>query len=249
MDGPYMLIGCEILYREICRHLAACDKVVDFLALEKGLHDLGEARMAARLQEMIDAVDAKKYTAILLCYGLCNYGTKGLRADIPIVIPRAHDCITLLLGSKERYKEYFFANPGVYYLSSGWIERGRASADNEDSVPARLGMKVDFDAYDEDDAEYLKGILGNWVKNYSKYTLIDTGVGDRAYYADYARDKARGNGWGLETLAGDTGLIRDLVGGDWDPERFLVVPPGHTIKASYDDDIVAAAPVGRTCDE
>ena len=63
---------------------------------------------------------------MLFGYGLCGMGLVGLTArPKPVVIPRAHDCITLFLGSRERYLEYFNAHPGVYFKTTGWIERGR----------------------------------------------------------------------------------------------------------------------------
>jgi hypothetical protein len=31
-----------------------------------------------------------------------------------------------------------------------------------------------------------------------------------------------------------------LINGDWSEDEFLVVPPGHTIKQSYNDEIVRA---------
>jgi hypothetical protein len=37
-------------------------------------------------------------------YGLCNLALTSLRARaVPVVVPRAHDCITLYLGSRQRY--------------------------------------------------------------------------------------------------------------------------------------------------
>jgi hypothetical protein len=59
--------------------------------------------MSARIQESIDRVDPARHEAVLLGYGLCNNGVVGLHAPVPLVISRAHDCITLLLGSRERY--------------------------------------------------------------------------------------------------------------------------------------------------
>jgi hypothetical protein len=39
-----------------------------------------------------------------------------------MIIPKAHDCITLFLGSKERYRTYFDAHPGTYWYTPGWVE-------------------------------------------------------------------------------------------------------------------------------
>jgi hypothetical protein len=108
--------------------------------MEKGLHDVGTKKMSEKLQVEIDKVDAGKYDTILLCYGLCNNGVCGLHSPLPMVIPRAHDCITLLMGSKERYKDYFDHNPGTFFFSPGWLERNKDPADTADSIPTQLGM-------------------------------------------------------------------------------------------------------------
>ena len=108
------LISCEIFYREMCAAVARSIHLIDITFLPKGLHDIGQEQMLPRLQEAVDAVDASRYNAILLGYGLCNLGIVGLTArSIPLVIPRAHDCITLFFGSRRRYQEYFDAHPGT----------------------------------------------------------------------------------------------------------------------------------------
>ena len=107
----YKLISCEILFREVCQNVSKCRNIVDITFMPKGLHDVGETLMSDKLQKEINLVDIKQYEAILLCYGLCNNGVRGLHSALPIVLQRAHDCITLLLGSKEKYEEYFYNNP------------------------------------------------------------------------------------------------------------------------------------------
>ncbi|MGB9605296.1 MAG: DUF1638 domain-containing protein, partial [Bryobacteraceae bacterium] len=138
------LIGCEILYRELCWAVAHSVNQVDLEFLPKALHDLGAAPMRARLQEAIDRTDDGRYEAVLLGYALCGMGLAGLAArSLPLIVPRAHDCITLFLGSRERYLEYFRARPGTYFLTTGWIERGRDVA--QLSIQQRLGLKRSFE--------------------------------------------------------------------------------------------------------
>ena len=109
------LIGCEVLYREACWAVAHSPHQVDVEFLPKGLHDIGGAGMCARLQEAVSRSEDLGYEAILLGYALCGGGTAGLAArSTPLVIPRAHDCITLLMGSREKYLEYFTHHAGVY---------------------------------------------------------------------------------------------------------------------------------------
>lgn len=120
------LIACEIMYREFCAVIARSANRVDVEFLPKGLHDLGQAGMFARLEEVLAAVDQSQYDAVAMGYALCSNGLVGLAAgSVPLIVPRAHDCITLFMGSKERYLDYFQKHPGVYYKTSGWIERGK----------------------------------------------------------------------------------------------------------------------------
>ncbi|MCL1848210.1 MAG: DUF1638 domain-containing protein [Clostridiales bacterium] len=243
MGSVLKMIGCEILYREMCLCASRSKNVIDLEFMPKGLHDMGEEKMSALLQEKIDAADPERFDAVLLCYGLCNYGTKGLHASIPLVLPRAHDCITLLMGSKEKYSEYFFGNPGTMFMSSGWLERNADQQGREGSIPAKLGMRIDYEKYDDDDAEYLRSILGSWLKNYSKYAFIDNGTGAADTYEERVKRIAGDRGWKYEKVAGDTGLIQRLMDGDWDSADFQYVPADYRVTVTYGDDIVSCEPV------
>ena len=65
------------------------------------------------------------HDAVALAYGLCNNGLAGLEARrVPLVLLRAHDCITAFLGSRDRYARYFEDRPGTYFETTGWLERG-----------------------------------------------------------------------------------------------------------------------------
>lgn len=244
-----LMIGCEVLYREAAAAIAQSPCVVDVEFMPKSLHDIGEQGMSSRLQAAIDGSLATRAPevwpdAIALLYGLCNNGVRGLHAPVPIVIPRAHDCITLLLGSRARYDEHFQANPGTFYRSPGWIERDGDPDANPASVTRRLGITRDYAAlaakYGKDNADYLMKTMGDWLKNYSKLSLIDTGVGPIEEYRRMCGDEAKERNWACEELVGDPVLIRRLVSGDWSDQDFLIVPPGHRIAASNDSEVVRA---------
>jgi len=239
----YRLIACEIVFREVCALAAESRHIIDPVFVRKGLHDVETPAMVAELQQHIDAVDAGRYQAILLAYGRCNDGVVGLRArSIPLVIPRAHDCITLFLGGKERYQEYFDTHPGTYFRTSGWIERNFAS--EEDGVMRKLGLDRTLqeyvDQYGEDNAKYIMEVLGSWRRKYERLTFIDTGLARRLGYAERTRRDAEANHWQYEELAGDLSLLRRLLDGEWDESAFLVVPPGYRIVARNDGSILAA---------
>lgn len=236
----YRLIACEVMFREICLCVAKSRNIVDVSFVKQGYHDIGDKKMREKLQEEINKIDVNDYDAILLGYGLCNNGVKDLHAKIPLVIPRAHDCITLLMGSKEVYKEYFFSNPGTYFLSSGWIERD--DSDIEGSIPKIFGLDKGFDqfaeVYDEETLAYLAEILGDTTVNYNKISFINTNTGTTAKDRQVASERAKDKNWEFEEISGDISLISDLLDGVWDENKYLVVPPGKTIAPSYDDNII-----------
>jgi hypothetical protein len=242
------LIACEILYRELCAVVARSENQVDIEFMPKGLHDLGQEGMASRLQEALAAVDQSRYDAVLLGYGLCSNGLVGLQAtSIPLVVPKAHDCITLFLGTKERYLDYFQKNPGTYFKTSGWIERG---ADLEQLAPSsvqhKTGMSWSYDdlvaRYGEDNAKYLYEELCNTLRNYAKMTYIEMGIEPDGRFEGHARELAAQRGWEFQKLLGDMTLIRRLVDGPWNEDQFLVVPPGHRLAPSFDEGVIKAEP-------
>jgi hypothetical protein len=241
----FKLIGCDVLYRECCAAVARSPHQVDLHFLPKGLHDLGGAPMCRRMQEEVDAVDAALYEAVLLGYGLCGNGLAGLQArSIPLVLPRAHDCITLFLGAKERYLEYFNSHPGVYFKTSGWIERG-GSSEISQGVLQQQGLAATREQlvakYGEENAAYLFEELTRYKTNYSQFTFIEMGIEPDDRFERRAREEADDRGWKFEKVQGNMALIEALANGDWDESRFLVVPPGHRVAARYGDDGVIGA--------
>ena len=207
------LLACEIFQREFSALVTNSPHQIDVEFLPQELHVIGRVRMKNRLAEYLAAVDEDAYDAILLGFALCSNGIVGLAANkIPLVVPRAHDCITLFLGSRQRYQDYFFANGGTYFLTTGWFEHDNA-----------LRYEIDVMPF------------------YSKLALIEMGVEppDNTF-EQQARKAAEERHWEFEKLTGDLSLFRRFLCGDWNDD-FLIVPPGRRIQASYDDDVIELA--------
>lgn len=239
------LISCEIFYREMCAAVAHSPNQVDAEFLPKGLHDSGSAIMLDRLQGALDAVDESDYQAILFGYALCGNGLVGLRArSKPVVIPRAHDCITLFLGSKERYLEYFTDHPGVYFKTTGWIERGEGLQPLSAQTLRKTGIGYTYEEllekYGVENAQYLYGQLGDYTRNYSQLTFIEMGIEPDDRFERATVEEAARREWKYEKIQGDMALVRDLVDGRWSEDKFLIVPPGWRVVAKHDDTIIGA---------
>ncbi len=234
------LISCEVLLREMCDAAARSPHQVDVEFLPKGLHDLGGRRMADELQARIDAVPAGAYDAILMGYGLCGNGLHGIEArHTLVVLPRAHDCIALLMGSREAYQRYFDEHPGTYYRSTGWLERGKGL---QQLTHVTEGMDVSLEdmiaKYGEDNGRYLYEELTRYRSTYQRLTYIATGLEADSRFEEEARWEAADRNWQFEKLAGDLILVRRLLNGDWGGGDFVLAQPGERLSAAYDGSII-----------
>jgi len=223
----FQLIVCKVLQREAYLCAARSRNVVDVVLMEQGLHDEPD-RLRETVQQALartDDIQGRPYDASLLGYGLCSNGTAGLKAQIPLVIPRGHDCVTLLLGSKERYREYFDSHRGVYWYSPGWIESGKQpSRERCESLLAEYTEK-----YGQDNAQYLMEVEQTWMKEYEWATYVDWGLGQSDRYKSYTKQCAAFLQWDYDELRGDSGLMQRFVDGQWSADEFLVVEPGQCI--------------------
>ena len=246
------IIACEIAFRELCYAAARSSNLVDFEFLTQGYHDIpGTGR--TEIQKRIDAVPAGKYDAIVLGYGLCSNILIGLTSPhTRLVIPRAHDCITFFLGSKQRYKEFFDAHPGTYYYTSGWLEcmKRRGSTGpiwGGAQLPASANESLNgtyqqwVDKYGEDQAKYLLEEMSRWSNSYSHGTLINFDFVKHLKLREEVQRICAERGWEYAETEGDFRLFEKMLEGNWPEADFLVVPPGQKVVATNDDKVIGAS--------
>lgn len=248
------IIACEIALREISFLAAQSPHLVDLEFLPQGYHD-NPVYGRNCLQERVDAVPAGKYDAVLLGYGLCGNIISGLRAGATqMVVPRAHDCITFFLGSKERYKAQIEARPAAYYYSCGWLEcmarRGeKALPQSAHYLPSSPGMSSQsrdtyqqwVEKYGEEDAKYLLQAIAEWTGNYTHGILIDYDFTRVLKLREQVESICAKRQWTYEELTGDLRLLKMWVDGAWPEGDFLTVPPGAQIEPSYNEAIIRIA--------
>jgi Protein of unknown function (DUF1638) len=237
-------LACEALARPTYLAAALSPHIVDVEMVQRGLHNR-PAHLREHLQRLVDSFDGSGYDAVTLVYGLCGQAIAGLVArEARLVVPKAHDCITLFLGSRERYTYQFDNFPGTYWYSHDYIERDDGSGS---SLSMGSGTDTDLEAvyeeyvskYGKDNADYLMEAMGAWQSHYQRAVFIDMGIGDASHVEQRARQEAARRGWSFERMAGDLNLIRRLLNGDWEGD-FLVLEPGQAVSMSYDEDIISS---------
>lgn len=229
------VITCDVLTQEIRHFCQGLPQVKRIEVVEQGLHNT-PALLKTRVQEMVDQVERDaEIDAIVLGYGLCSRGTEGLRAQrCKLVMARAHDCITLLLGSKERYAQYVKDHPGTYWYSPGW---NRCHVPPGPERHRRLHCEY-CEKYGTEDADYLMDMEQSWLKTYDQATYVHLGVGATPEDVGFTKGCADWLKWNFDEQTGDPSLLRALLSGEWDEARFLVLEPGQSFRFTADERIL-----------
>jgi len=244
---PYV-IACAVLALDIKAVAEKLNTDIGFRYLEGGLHDRPHL-LREKLQSAIDEISASgRCERIMIGYGVCGRGTVGIQArDIPLSIPKVHDCMALFLGGDRAYQREFKKYPGTYYLSAGWYEEKTEPFSQQKKTVFLGDEKLTYDElvdkYGEAAAKETYRFLSTWKQNYQRAAFIETGVKRSPRYEDYAREMAREYGWQYEKIPGDHALIEKLLSTRETSAEILVVPPQHVIQFDSLESKLSAKPV------
>ena len=200
------------------------DEDIPVTYLDYGLHIRPE-KMTPTLQDQLNALPEP--SLVLIGYGLCGNGLAGLKAGPhTLVIPRADDCITILLGSYQSYVQAFREQPGTYYLTKGWLESGSDPLKEYRSYADRYGM------------QNADSLIDMMYGRYKRLCFVAHNQADLDEYRPRAIEVAEfcAQRWNMtyEERIGSDGLIRRLLEAPRRPgtlgEDFVVVRPGGTVE-------------------
>lgn len=216
------IIACKTVIKELGPLLpeAMGREVFDF-----GRHNQPEI-LNKKLQERIDR--STKVKTIVLGYGLCSQAVIGLKATTGrLVIPKVDDCIGLVMGSTQKYRQQVRKDPGTYYLTRAWI----AACDSPFEEHARLEKQ-----YGPEKAGQITATL---LKNYHSLAFVDTGH-DKQKDIDqcraYVQKTARQFDLQYKEIKGATALLQKMVRGPWDDD-FIVIDAGEVVTYAHFKDL------------
>lgn len=216
------VLACRVLQSMIEPYLQ--DKNIPVTFMEYGFHRTPDL-MTPALQEQLDRI--AEPSVVIIGYGLCGNGLANLKSGRhTLIIPRADDCITLLLGSYQSYMTEFNAEPGTYYLTKGWLESG--------SHPLKEYRDL-LEKYDKETADW---IIDEQYRNYKRIVLVAPNQQELDAYRDKAREVAdfcqeRWNYY-YEERIGSEDYVKKLMTVAYQlsesTDDFLVIPPGGEVK-------------------
>lgn len=229
------VISCAVLEDEVRHYARLAPQPPRIEMLEQGLHNEPD-KLRVVLQQAIDRIELEDHLdAIVLGYGLCSRGTEGVKtARCRLVMPRAHDCITVLLGSKERYAKYVQQNPGTYWYSPGW---NRCHIPPGQERYERLYEQY-RQKFGDEDAKFLMESEQNWFSTYNRATYVDLQAGVTEQDLEKTRQCAQWLNWSFDHQRGDPSLLLDMLSGRWDDQRFIILEPGQVFEMTADERVV-----------
>lgn len=239
-------IGCGVFRPEMKLLVDECENEIDLEFLPQGLHATPDT-LHRELQAAIDATSPSDgYHAIVVGYGLCSRGAAGIAArNLPVIIPRIHDCIAAFLGSHRRYAEEFSRAPGTYWFTKGFISSGGQPgvSGKYRGIFQRYEKLYEeyLERYGEETARYLvEEWEQGWIGNYSRAAFVPWDYPGVDEDRETTRRCAANLGWRFEEIPADLSMLRDLLAGRWNPETFLEVLPGRRVVAVHDARIIDA---------
>lgn len=237
MSSARALLACDVFSEEVAALLGPTPSAVKAVVwLEMGLHDHPD-RLRLEIQASLSRIEQDpEIGTVLLGYGLCGRGLAGVRAQrAALVLPRAHDCISILLGGTAAHEAVLREEPGTYFYSPGWIRNRRVPGPDREAY-----LRSVYEPKYPDDPDMVQDLIDADREAFSHQR--------RAAYVDltanaaaeaYCRRCAEHLNWEYRRLKGDASQLQDLLFGPWDDARFLNVPPGQAIALAADGTLCA----------
>lgn len=208
------VIACSMLRDELEDALAETGCRYPVTWLDAGLHNHPE-RLRRELQAALD--QSAGHDRVLLAYGFCGNSVAGIRSgDFEVILPRSDDCITILLGSRQRRTE-LSREGGTYFLTRSWVRGERNLLREYAYVTEKYGQ------------EEGQEIFAMMFSNYRQLALLDDGCYDLDQVDAEVRKTAALLGLAYRRFPASNQRLRQLLTGPWPAEWFLRLGPGETL--------------------
>lgn len=203
------IIACEVMKEELLA--VAAGRNIEFEFISMGLH-LHPEKLGIELQRILDSLTG--YSRVVLAFGLCGGAAKNLRAgDFILTIPRVHDCIPLLLGSKTCFAKHRLEEIGTLYLSCGWMNGEKSIMSEYSRITEKYGEKKAV------------SVFGRMYSSYQRVLFIRTDNPEEERYLRRSQEISQVLKLQHHITQGDFTFIRKIVNGPWQEDDFITIEP------------------------
>lgn len=210
-----VLLACRTMEKEITwilNHSKCHYDSVRFI--RSGMHHVTESlrrEIAAELARIRDV------SRVVLGFGACGNALVGITAgDFELIIPKADDCISIMLGSYKR-KQKIQEQGMAYFLTQGWMDSEVNIYKEYLSTVEKYGKEMADIIYEE--------ILGQ----YRNLAVIDTKIGGYRKFLKETESMSKELHLQVLPVEGDLSYLERLLRGPWDESEFLRLGPHDTV--------------------
>lgn len=208
-----IVIACNALRDEINLVINKLQVKYPIIWVDAGLHNHPN-KLKDQLQKLINSID--NVDNILLMFGNCGNSVLNLKSEkASIILPRADDCISMLLGGNEN-KAALDQKGTSYYLTKSYLNSGASMWTEYLSCIDKYGPEKSL------------MIFKTMLVNYKALRLIDTGAYNLDDIKDIFLKMAKEFDLEQEIVPGTINTVYKAFKEEWD-EGFIIVKPGQPI--------------------
>lgn len=215
-----VIICCRTISEELQKAMDNTGAAYPVLWIESGLHNVPR-KLHGVLQETVDAAEKDGARRILLAMGFCGNSLENLYTEqAELILPRADDCITLLLGSFRR-RQQIQNEAGTYFMTKGWIEGERNIMREYEYTMEKYGEETGREIFDM--------MFGN----YRRIGILDTGCYDMEPVLAETERIASALQMGWERFSASNDYLKRLLTGPWEEDSFVRLQPGEKLTLKH----------------
>lgn len=230
----YKIISCEVFEKEI-EYIIDKHKIDCKIVYTKKSAHVEPSKLNVEIQKIINNTNDVEY--ILLGFGLCGNALRAIKSkNMKLIIPRAHDCCTIFLGSKNKFNQLYRDNKSIPWTSCGYGRIGDDYLREDDPLELSQTMEQLIEKYGEENAKYVFEMLSPNYDNKNNDTIfikIDE-THDKTIYEKFVK-KMEEEGKTVRIEEGSLSILEKLLLGKWDKD-FLVIDENCEVEALYDEE-------------
>lgn len=212
-----LVVACRTISDELNMAIRETGCNYPVLWVDSGLHVYPDS-LRDHLQKELNRIG--NVDLVLLAFGYCGNSLLGLTPPAyRMIFPRVDDCITLLLGSKERRNE-ISDEMGTYFLTKGWLDYEKNIwVEYQESIKRYGKVKTDR-------------IYKMLLEHYKRLGIIETGAYELESFLERTKNIAKDLKLKHHVIPGTTRYLKKLLTGPWD-EEFILINPGETVAMEH----------------